>query len=252
MAGTAGLLMTVFAVRILEVFDIELGRRLDAARHMKLLLDERDRIARELHDGTIQSLYSIGLTLEAALFALESSREKTKEIVTTAMERLDSTIQDMRTYIMDIKGYAEHANLIELLRALVDQLANEYDIRIDLDYKPYDASHLSDEDRRHILQIVRESVSNASRHGKAQSVSVRLKQQDGLRLLIEDDGVGFDTNQVWREHFDPEEQRVHHGLRNMLHRAELLGGYFEVKSEIGKGTQVIVTLPEQEVDKNER
>ena len=71
LSGTAGLLIAFFAVRILEVFDIELGRRLAAARRMKVLLDERDRIARELHDGVIQSLYAIGLSLEAVLFSLE-------------------------------------------------------------------------------------------------------------------------------------------------------------------------------------
>lgn len=239
----AGLLMAVFAVRILEVFDIELSRRLEAARRMKLLLDERDRIARELHDGIIQSLYAIGLSLEAAVISLTKAPAKAEEIIRSAMERLDETIQDMRSYIMDLKGYAEHADLGELLRGLVDELANEFGIAIELDYRPFDTRSLSPEDRNHILQIVREAVSNAARHGRAGRVQVTLKDQNGLRMEITDNGSGFDVERVWREAKSDGEHRVHHGLRNMQHRAELLGGYLDVKSEIGKGTRVIVTLP---------
>lgn len=245
MAGAAGLLMTIFAVKILEVFDIELGRRLASARRMKVLLDERDRIARELHDGIIQSLYAIGLSLEAAVFSLEKAPAKATEIIKSSMERLDETIQDMRGYIMDLKGYAEHADLGELLRGLVDELSEEYGIRIDLDYRPLNTSNQTPEDRNHILQIVREAVSNAARHGRAERVEVLLKHQDGLRMEIIDNGSGFDADRVWRESNVGEGNRVHHGLRNMRHRAELLGGYLNVKSERGKGTRVIVTLPEE-------
>lgn len=245
LAGTAGLLMAIFAVRILEIFDIELGRRLASARRMKVLLDERDRIARELHDGIIQSLYAIGLSLEAAVYSLDKDDGKSKGILKTSMERLDETIQDMRGYIMDLKGYAEHADLGELLRALVDQLSEEYGVKIDLDYKPLDSGSMTPETRNHLLQIVRESVSNASRHGKADRVCVGVKYQGGFRMEIIDDGHGFDSERVWKEYRGDGEQRVHHGLRNMMHRAELLGGYLNVKSERGKGTRVIVTLPEE-------
>lgn len=246
LAGTAGLLMTVFTVRILEVFDIELGRRIDAARRMKVLLDERDRIARELHDGIIQSLYAVGLSLEAAVYSLNKGDGNAEKIIRGSMERLDETIQDMRSYIMDLKGYAEHADLVELLSALSDQLSEEYGVRVELDYRPHDASHLSVEDKGHLMQIVREAVSNAARHGRAERVQITVEpQQNSLVMTIADNGVGFDAEKILRQHSGSGEQRVHHGLRNMMRRAELLGGYLEVKSEVNKGTRVIVRLPEE-------
>lgn len=245
LSGTAGLLIAFFAVRILEVFDIELGRRLASARRMKVLLDERDRIARELHDGIIQSLYAIGLSLEAVLFSLERSDGKASDIVRTVMERLDETIQDMRGYVMDLKGYADHADLGELLRALVDQLSEEYGLQIKLDYRPFDSGNLTSESRNHLLQIVRESVSNAARHGKADRVHISVTNHNGPRMEIVDNGSGFDAARIWATDGADEGRRVHHGLRNMRQRAELLGGYLDVKSERGKGTKVIVKLPEE-------
>lgn len=245
LSGTAGLLIAFFAVRILEVFDIELGRRLAAARRMKVLLDERDRIARELHDGVIQSLYAIGLSLEAVLFSLERGDGKAREIVRSVMERLDETIQDMRGYVMDLKGYADHADLGELLRGLVDQLSEEYGLEIQLDYRPLEAGHFTPESRNHILQIIREAVSNAARHGKADRVRISLTNHNGPRMEIVDNGTGFDVSKVWAAETAEDGQRVHHGLRNMRQRAELLGGYLDVKSERGKGTKVIVKLPEE-------
>ncbi len=246
-AGTAGLLMAIFGVRILELFNIELGRRLDAARRVKILLDERDRIARELHDGIIQQLYGVGLTLESAVFALDKTPDKVREILQGAMNRLDETIQDMRVYIMDLKGADEHTDLIELLRALVDEMAEEHGISIELDAGALNAGYLSDEERGHILQIVREAVSNAVRHGRAHRVIVSIRQQHGLHLIIEDDGTGFEFHPSMVSGGPKIGQRVHHGLRNMMRRAELLEGYLDVQSEIGKGTRVLLTLPERTI-----
>lgn len=244
-AGTAGFLMAIFGVRILELFNIELGRRLDAARRVKILLDERDRIARELHDGIIQSLYGVGLTLESALYALKGKPEQVPQILQGAMGRLDETIQDMRVYIMDLKGADEHTDLIELLRAQVDEMSQEHGVSVELDAGPHNAGHLSDEERGHVLQIVREAVSNAARHGHPQRILVTIKQQNGLHLMIEDDGIGFDFQPAMVGGDPKIGQRVHHGLRNMMRRAELLEGYLDVQSEKGKGTRVLLTLPER-------
>ena len=245
-AGIAGLLMAVFGVRTLEVFDIELGRRLEVARRMKVLLDERDRIARELHDGIIQSLYVVGLSLESVKATLEKDTAKAQSDLQSAMERLDGAIQDMRVYIMDLKGYGEFNDLVDLLRALIDELSEEYSAHVELEAKPHDAGHLSDEERSHILQIVREAVSNAARHGNPKRIIVSIAQQDGLSLSINDDGCGFDVEQVNGQPNNANEQRVHHGIKNMERRAELIGGYLSVQSEQNKGTQVILTLPQRE------
>lgn len=244
-AGTAGLLIAIFGVRILEVFDIELGRRLESARRMKILLDERDRIARELHDGIIQSLYGVGLQLEGATLALRGNPDKADAILRTAMERLDGAIQDMRVYIMDLKGSAEHADFGELLRATIDELSEKYNLWIELDMGPHNVRHLSREERGHILQIVREAISNAARHGHPQRVVVRVDQQNGFQLEIQDDGSGFDVGEVLTAARNTgDAPRVHHGVRNMIRRAELLEGYLDIRSEKGKGTRVILTLPE--------
>ena len=159
------------------------------------------------------------------------------------MERLDETIQDMRGYVMDLKGYADHADLGELLRGSSISFPRNMDSRSNWTIGPLKRA-ISHRNRNHILQIIREAVSNAARHGKADRVRISDESQrapDGNR----GQRYGFDVSKVWAAETAEDGQRVHHGLRNMRQRAELLGGYLDVKSERGKGTKVIVELPEE-------
>src|SRR5690606_33239048 len=99
----AGLFMAYSIVRILEIFDIESARRLEEAERARAVWEERDRIARELHDGSIQSLYAVGLNLENAGYLMEQRPREAQQQMALVMKNLNRAIQDIRSYILDLK-----------------------------------------------------------------------------------------------------------------------------------------------------
>lgn len=238
----AGLFMAYSIVRILEIFDIESARRLEEAERTRAIWQERDRIARELHDGIIQSLYAVGLNLETAEYLMMKQPEEAQQRLQVVMKNLNRSIRDIRNYIMDLKTVPDHRlSLEDRLQALVQELSTSYHrpIRLELD-----APHLpewTEEAANHLRQIVREAVANAVRHGSAQNITVRLTQKGSdLSLEIQDDGRGFDPLVSQRE------PGSGNGLHNMEHRARQLGGTFSVSSRPGEGTIVRILIPHPE------
>jgi len=196
------------------------------------LMEERERIAKELHDGIIQSLFAVGMGLQGA--ALMSSDPQIGGRLERAVEELDGVIRDLRNYIFGLRpGILADRQLDQALKDLGEEMhtrsQEDVDVRVDAAL----AARLSGRSAG-IVQLVREALSNVSRHAGATRAVVSLERKGAQAILtVEDDGVGF----------NPDADGAGNGMRNMRERAIALGGTLEVSSAPGKGTLLRVAFP---------
>ena len=196
------------------------------------LLDERERIAKDLHDGVIQSLFAVGMGLQGT--AAMAGDEEVARRIEHATEEIDRAIRDLRNYIFGLRpGVLADRQLDQAVR----QLASEFEeragvltiIEVDTSVAAELASLASD-----VVQIVRESLSNVSRHAEATSCRITLRRTElGAELEIDDDGVGF----------DPSSASQGMGMDNLRGRVIALGGELTIESVLGEGTTIRASLP---------
>jgi GAF domain-containing protein/two-component sensor histidine kinase len=203
------------------------------------VLEERQRIGMDLHDGVIQSIYAVGLNLEECSEEVFNRPREVQARLEKAINDLNQVIKDIRSYIFDLRPHAlELANLTDALSTLVRELRVNSLIEANLvvDGARDLGSRLTEEQATNLFHIAQEALANVQKHARASTVEARLTVRNGvLRLAISDDGVGFAPG--WD--IDPS----HRGLRNMAERAQSLGGHFSVESIPGKGTCVVAEIP---------
>jgi signal transduction histidine kinase len=229
--------------RLVERFALHAGIAIENARlHEQAaqlaVIDERDRIGRDLHDGIIQSLYAVGLSLEESLLLLSEAPIEAEERVDRAIESINLAIRDIRNFIYGLRPEAlDGSNVLAGLAALAEETRIQAMVEVDASLDRDADLDIDDEAGRHLLQLAREAISNASRHGKASRVTIELRSGDhgGAVLEIADDGVGFDPSRP--------PGPGHHGLANMRARADAIGAALTVDSRSGAGTRIIVLLP---------
>jgi len=197
--------------------------------------DERSRISRELHDGVIQSLFSIGMALESARPFVEKDPGRVTERLDMAVEGLDDVIRELRASIFRL--VPQQAGELGLSRGLTE-LAREFEVnalvRPDLSIPAGIDEVLPPEWAPELLLIARELFSNCVKHASASRVGVSLALEDECLILqIGDDGVGF----------VPESPKVGRGLDNVRQRADSLGADLRVESAPGQGTTIRVAVP---------
>lgn len=200
-------------------------------RRIRALLEDRGRLGRDLHDCVLQSLYAIGLRLAQSnrSSALPRPRRAGRNQV---IDQLNHLIHDIRQMITGLEqGTVEAFNLASELHLAAEPYRQAGGLIITLDLQPGALDILTGEEEREILNIVREALSNSARHARARHVRVALHARGPrVRLIIEDDGVGF----------DPKTGRTSgYGLANMAARAKKLGGHLTIRSQVGHGTKVI-------------
>jgi signal transduction histidine kinase len=202
-----------------------------ALRHT---LDERARLGWNLHDGIIQSLYAAGMGLAGVRALLQPDQHLAAGRLEQTRGILNETIHDLRNFITGLEPQALKQQTFA--QAVAGVLATMQAIRpmhTKLEIDDAFAAQLSLAQRVHALQIVREAVSNAMRHGEAKHVTVTLRAQNGgAEFEISDDGRGF----------DPTTSSKGNGLGNLAERASELGAKFQVQSAPGKGTRVKLTF----------
>lgn len=227
--------------RLLQVLSANAGAAIENAllseRLQSLAVhDERERISRELHDGVIQALFSIGMGLESARVLLQTHPERAETRLDAAIDAIDGAIRELRNYIFQLRPQQAAAmglsrGLVELARefevnALVRprmQIQHGIDARVPEAYVP------------DLLQIAREVLSNCAKHASASTVRVLAHATgDVITLEVSDDGVGFDAS------VGPQ---VGRGLENVYERATALDAAVTVTSEPGAGTRVRVEAP---------
>lgn len=231
---------TVEDQRLVEVLAVQAGAAIDNAIKADELQRlavraERERIARDLHDGIIQTLFSIGMGLDSARAMVSSDPERVATRLDTAVDAIDTTIRDLRNTIFHLR--ADDAAALGLRTGLVE-LAREHEVNAltrpvlrvsdDID-AAVPVAVVPD-----VLQVVREALSNVAKHAHASQVEVGVQVEAGaLVVVVTDDGVGF----------DPERPTAGHGLVNIRERAALHGGGREIDTAAGTGTSVRVTFP---------
>jgi signal transduction histidine kinase len=209
--------------------------RLYEQLHALTIMEERERIGRDLHDGIIQQLYGIGLSLEDVGDLMGEDPVDATSRVERAIDSLHATIRDLRAFVFGLRPeIIEGSTLIAGIAALGDAFRHNTLITPTLELSDV----ISDDDdlATELLAVTSEALSNIARHARASAVSVSLDIERGdVVLRIADDGVGL-----------PDDQRGtlgHHGLSNMRERARRLGGRLEVDSQPGLGTAIAVRIP---------
>ena len=197
------------------------------------MLDDRDRIARDLHDRVIQRIYAVGMNLAGT--ARLDDLPQVHDRVERAVDDLDSTISEIRTAIFELGDASLPGGLRQAVVHLADKLSPTLGVRPEVCFVgPVDnmvPPHVAD----HILAVLREAVTNAAKHAQAGSFSVEISViDDDVRLLMIDDGAGFEVESA---------SSTGHGMTNMRNRAEKLGGTFAVTSSPGQGTQLVWVVP---------
>ncbi|MCC6188525.1 MAG: GAF domain-containing sensor histidine kinase [Anaerolineales bacterium] len=212
--------------------------RLYAQEQQLRVIEERQRIGMDLHDGVIQSIYAVGLTLEYVDSVLaDGDVAAGRERLRLAVEGLNNTIRDIRAYILDLRPRRfEGDELIAGLQQLLAEFKANTLIRVDFIAEPGAEEALGPEGRLALFHIAQEALSNAAKHSRAAHMAVSLRQENGqVSLTLRDDGRGFDPQIV--------ERRVGHGLNNMQDRAQAAGGQISIDSPAGRGTEVKVLVP---------
>jgi signal transduction histidine kinase len=229
---------------LVEVFALHAGIAIENARlydqvRRLAVVDERERISRDLHDSIIQAIYAQTLSLDDVPEILGSEPDEAARRVDEAIDALHAVIRDIRNFIFGLRPVLlESGMLDEGLEHLAKELRRSGGVAVAVDVDDPSAllSRLPIETVAELLSITREALSNVARHAGATSCQVRLTTSDReLRLEIVDDGRGFDPSTA--------ATRGHHGLSNMRIRADALGGRLEISSAGDAGTRIIITLP---------
>jgi signal transduction histidine kinase len=205
------------------------------------VLEERERIGMDLHDGIIQSLYSIGLTLDYVKAILEEDQGESREKLNFATDGINSTITDIRAYVSDLRPrqMQENKTFIENLEILLQEFETNSKIPSSIDDKTDSPLDLSYQNTLALFRIAQESLANTARHSKASKTDLILWDEDGKVFLeIRDNGRGFNI--------DKTEANLGHGLVNMQRRSHKVGGGIKIDSAPDKGTKVIAWVPKEE------
>jgi signal transduction histidine kinase len=205
------------------------------------LLEERERIAMDIHDGVIQSLYAVGLSLSAHERLLDVEAAETRQALQRARMQISNIIQEIREVIFDLRQHRRQLSDLQAgLEALAEELFGPTLIHVDLELEEGTDRFLDPVRVSSILYIAREAMSNVIRHAGASKVTIHLVPiEEKLVLTIRDDGRGFNPVATDAENSGPAEGQ---GLRNMGERAQLLGGRLLVVSSPGHGTEVYVEM----------
>jgi signal transduction histidine kinase len=235
--GLLGLALTIAIIRSLEAFRVELDRRLISMEEAQVLSAERERIGREIHDGTLQTIYAAGLLLQTVERNLQRDGEPPAIApLRQSIRLLDQAITDMRGYIGALRAEPDSRSLAVSLQELAHDRHLQSLMEVDLALDIPEGQSLSPGHIGHLLAIANEALSNVARHAQATRVRLTAAVYDGrLCLEIQDNGRGLPVDYV-----------VGYGLRNMHDRARMLGGDLAVHSQPGYGMTVTIDVPWRE------
>lgn len=215
---------------------IENARLHNNARRLAVL-EERDRIGMDLHDGIIQSIYGVGLVLEHARLLATEDPQKSQERIQQAIDSLNHTIRDIRSYILDLRPRQfGNENLFDALKRLVMEFRANTLAEATLGGDPEEIKDISQSQSLVLFHICQEALANAAKHARAKKVDIRIwATTERFLLEIRDNGRGFDMNKM--------SMTLGHGLSNMHTRAQHLGGDVEICSVVDEGTSILAWLP---------
>ena len=255
--ASAAILAAVFIIRVLRSFEVENRRRinelqtaqLEEAQRREALRgemlrrivaaqeSERQRIARELHDETGQALTAIGLGLRGVSSSMQNEGNRNRENLRQSEQLVEHSLKELQRLIADLRpSHLDDLGLGAALRWYGGEIEKRLPLEVEVVVRE-EKIELSSEVKTTLFRIAQEALTNVIKHSAANRAQVRLDyQENGVRLEVMDDGVGFDR-------FMQSVTRPSWGLIGMQERASLLGGTFDINSYPGTGTRVSVYIP---------
>jgi signal transduction histidine kinase len=211
--------------------------RLHENTHRLAVLEERERIGMDLHDGIIQSIYGVGLSLESALHSFEEDPKDAKARVQHSIESLNQAIRDLRAYILDLRPRQMGTEgLLSGLNRLITEFRANTLAKVQISGTDHDLNGLPQAHSMVLFHICQEALANIAKHAKAKQVEISLWSTDERVLMeIHDNGRGFEMEKM--------SVTIGHGLANMQTRARSVGGDVDISSVISEGTTVLAWVP---------
>ncbi|MFT3784045.1 MAG: CHASE4 domain-containing protein [Nibricoccus sp.] len=211
--------------------------RIHFAHHKALseTIEDRAQLARDLHDGVIQSIYAAGMGVAAAQALFKTDPEAAAQQLEQIRKSLNDTIREARGFISGLEArIADDRPFGLAVETLLESMSWIRRTKASVQIDEITARQLPQSTRAQALQMIREAVSNSLRHGKANNLVITIqKKADTIILSVRDDGLGFDTSQ---------KHSSGHGLSNLVERARAAGGSATIESTPGKGTCVSVAF----------
>jgi signal transduction histidine kinase len=241
-------------IDLLEAFIDRAAVALEKAHLHKQLewtaaLEERQRIAAEMHDGLAQTLSYMGLKTDRAAELLDSGHiQQVRGEFRLMQEAIGRAARDVRHSIASLQAPPQpRQSLQDELRQIADEVAEDGEPQVKVDDGVKTPMFLPASELEQVSRVVQEALLNATRHAKAQQITVYLKRSDSnIELIVEDDGQGFDPEEVSASGDD------HFGLSIMHARAARIGGQINIESAIGHGTRVMLNWPMSEIPEGGR
>jgi two-component system sensor histidine kinase DevS len=202
------------------------------------VLEERERIGMDLHDGIIQSIYAIGLTLDYTRLLVVDDSPEASDRLEQVISGLNAVIRDLRSYILDLQPARIQTDDLQVaLNRLIQEFRANTLIDAELKLEDKVFNYFSDQQTNEIFLITQEALANAAKHAKASRVLVSLRPtaKDCITLQVIDNGEGFET--------ESQPELIGHGLSNMSERAHSLGGELTIASSPGEGTTITIRIP---------
>ena len=195
------------------------------------VLDDRDRIARDLHDRVIQRVFAVGMSLQAAVRL--SDRDQIVERVNKAVDDLDTTVTEIRTAIFELGNKTITGGLRHSVLELTEEMASSLGVRPEVTFKGPVDNAISQRIADILLAVLREALTNAGKHAKATNYVVTISVAEDVCLEVQDNGIGIEVSQAFGAGL---------GLLNLRSRAERLGGSFEILTG-EDGTRLLWRVP---------
>jgi two-component system, NarL family, sensor histidine kinase LiaS len=205
--------------------------------HQAAVMEERHRLARDLHDSVSQQLFALNMLSSAAVRTVQKKPKEAEPILKQVAEIASKAQGEMRALLLhlrpiDLKG----ESLVQGLKKLIMELKEKTPIEITAEFEDLDG--LTKGAEAHLFRIVQEGISNILRHADASQIKISVKKMDSnLNLYISDNGKGFNVNQ---------QKMTSYGLQTMRERCEEIGGIFQIRSKENEGTYINIRIPLRE------
>jgi two-component system, NarL family, sensor histidine kinase DevS len=211
--------------------------RLHENTHRLAVLEERERIGMDLHDGIIQAIYGVGLSLESALHSFEDAPQDAKARVQHSIEGLNQAIRDLRGYILDLRPrQMGNEGLMSGLNRLLTEFRANTLANVQLTGNENELKDLPQAHSMVLFHICQEALANVAKHAKAKQVDISIWSTDERVLMeIHDNGKGFEMEKM--------NASIGHGLANMQTRVHAVGGDVDISSVVDEGTTVLAWVP---------
>jgi signal transduction histidine kinase len=228
-------------VQLVEMFSVQAALAIENARLYQqtqdlAVLEERERFGMDLHDGTIQSIYAVGLMLEDIRRRMGEEPDISQERIGEAVVSLNEVIADIRNYIMDLRPQQFGGrNIVEGIDEIARALRANTFMSVNVDVE-LDATLLDQETTIEVLHIIQEAISNVRKHARAREVKITAQRsEDRFHIQVIDDGVTISEEAI----AEPDGN----GLHNMRERAKALGGGLKIVPRDEGGTVVNLSFP---------